>query len=378
MKIEKVIIKSTDEFLKLKEIKILPDLFFVFGNDQLIQQEEFGSILRTHYPKSLIFGCSSSGEISGIEVLENSIVLTAVQFSSTQLRLESVELELYKNSYECGKALCKKFPSKNLKHLMILSDGIHINGSHLIEGIQNKLSEKIGITGGLAGDDTKFTKTFVFDKNGKTKSNCVSALGFYGDSLRVGYGTNGGWSDFGLERKVTRSKDNILYELDHQPALLLYKQFLGERAAELPLSGMLFPLSLRINNSDKTIVRTVHGINEEDQSLIFGGNIPENARVKLMKANVDLLVSGAKLSAIACNKMIPKEESELTILISCVGRKLVLKQLVEEEVEIVANEMGNKTCITGFYSNGEISPFEDGGNCFLHNQTMTITTFSEK
>ncbi|PKQ61821.1 hypothetical protein BZG02_14435 [Labilibaculum filiforme] len=378
MKVEKVIISSSAEYSKLKDIRLQPDLLFIFGLGELISDKEFRIAIRNSFSDCLIFGCSSSGEISGLEVFKNSISITAVQFSSTKLRIESVDLNDYKTNIECGEKLCEKFPAKDLKHLMVLSDGIHINGCHLIEGIQNKLSKKVAVTGGLAGDGTRFSETFVFTKEGEAKNNCVSALGFYGDAISVGYGTNGGWENFGIERHVTKSKDNVLYELDQQPALLLYKQFLGERAKELPLSGMSFPLSCRIGDSKNAVVRTVHGINEADQSLLFGGNIPEGSYVKLMKANVDSLILGAELSAKACTDMIPTGESELAILISCVGRKLVLKQLVEEEVEVVADVIGNQAIIGGFYSYGEISPFTKDSKYYLHNQTMTITTFSEK
>lgn len=378
MEIQKVIIRSKDEFSKINKITLTPDLLFVFGVGELLVEKEFNSVIKNSFPGSLVFGCSSSGEISGLEVFENSISITAIKFSSTKLILESVDLTKYKNSTACGEGLCEKFPVKDLKHLMVLSDGININGSHLIEGIQKVLPKEVAITGGLAGDGVRFSKTLVFNKDGEAKSNCVCGLGFYGDSLTVGYGTNGGWENFGIERMVTKSKDNVLYELDNQPALVLYKQFLGERAKDLPVSGMSFPLSCRVGDSQNAFVRTVHGINEEDQSLSFGGNIPEGAIVKLMKANVDRLILGAELSAKASTDMINKGESELAILISCVGRKLVLKQLVEEEVEVVANVIGDQANITGFYSYGEISPFEEYGACFLHNQTMTITTFSEK
>lgn len=378
MDIEKVIINSKEEFSKIYEIRFTPDLLFIFGNGELLIDEDFNFAIKNTFPDSLFFGCSSSGEISGLEVFDNSVSITAVKFSSTKLRLESVDLTKYKNSAECGEELCKKFPTKGLKHLMVLSDGIQVNGSHLIEGIQKVVPKEVAITGGLAGDGVRFLKSFVFNKEGEAKSNCVCALGFYGDSLSVGYGTNGGWEKFGIERLVTKSKDNILYELDNQPALLLYKQFLGERAKDLPVSGMSFPLSCRVGDSDNAVVRTVHGINEEDQSLSFGGNIPEGAIVKLMKANVDRLITGAESSAKASTDMISKGESELAILISCVGRKLVLKQLVEEEVEAVGEMIGDQACIAGFYSYGEISPFGEDGECFLHNQTMTITTFSEK
>lgn len=378
MKVEKINIISIDEFSKIKMIRLKPDLLFVFGDVDLLGKKEFKSAIHDHFPDALIFGCSSSGEISGLEVFENSISITAVKFSTTELRLESVDIEKYKNSLECGEELCKKFPAKDLKHLMVLSDGIAINGTHLIEGIQKILPKSVAITGGLAGDGVRFSKTLVFNKEGDPKSNCVCALGFYGDSLSVGYGTNGGWENFGIERLVTKSKDNVLYELDNQPALILYKQFLGERAKNLPVSGMSFPLSCRVDDSKRAFVRTVHGIDEANQSLLFGGNIPEGSYVKLMKANVDCLLSGAELSAKASTDMIPKGDSELAILISCVGRKLVLRQLVEEEVGVVADVIGEQACISGFYSFGEISPFGEDSSCFLHNQTMTITIFSEK
>ncbi|WP_320018560.1 FIST N-terminal domain-containing protein [Labilibaculum manganireducens] len=378
MEIEKLIISSRNEFSKIKEIRFKPDLLFIFGDGELMCEKEFKSTIKNSFPDAMIFGCSSSGEISGLEVFEKSISIAAVKFSSTKLRIESVDLTKYKNDIECGEKLCEKFPQKGLKHLMVLSDGITINGCNLLEGIQNKLSKKVAVTGGLAGDGTRFSETLVFDKEGVAKSNCVCALGFYGDSISIGYGTNGGWENFGIERLVTKSKGNILYELDHQPALLLYKQFLGERAKDLPVSGMSFPLSCRVGDSQNAVIRTVHGINEKDQSLIFGGNIPDGGYVKLMKANVDRLISGAELSAKASTDMIPKGESEFAVLISCVGRKLVLKQLVEEEVEVVADVIGKQAVLTGFYSYGEISPFKEDGPGFLHNQTMTITTFSEK
>ncbi|WP_321322472.1 FIST N-terminal domain-containing protein [Labilibaculum sp.] len=378
MEIEKVIISSKGEFSKIEEIRLAADLLFIFGDGDLMCEKEFKLAIRNSFPDAKIFGCSSSGEISGLEVFENSISVAAVKFSSTTIRIESVDLAKYKNNIECGEKLCEKFPQKDLKHLIVLSDGINVNGCNLIEGIQNKLSKKVAVTGGLAGDGIRFSKTLVFDEKGEVKSNCVCALGFYGDSISVGYGTNGGWENFGIERLVTKSKNNILYELDHQPALLLYKQFLGERAKDLPVSGMSFPLSCRVGDSQNAVVRTVHGINEKDQSLIFGGNIPDGVYVKLMKANVDRLIAGAELSAKASTDMIPKGESEFAILISCVGRKLVLKQLVEEEVEVVADVIGKQAILTGFYSYGEISPFKEDSPSFLHNQTMTITTFSEK
>ena len=197
----------------------------------------------------------------------------------------------------------------------------------------------------------------------------------------MGYGSLGGWDSFGPDRRVTRSAKNVLYELDDQSALELYKKYLGEHAEGLPSTGLLFPLSLRDTDSDTDsehrVVRTILSINEEDQSMTFAGNVPEGSYVRLMKANFERLIDGANDAAVDSYQKIGSISPEFALLISCVGRKLVLKERIEEEVESVRDVLGEKTTLAGFYSYGEISPVLPSSKCELHNQTMTITTMSE-
>jgi hypothetical protein len=101
-------------------------------------------------------------------------------------------------------------------------------------------------------------------------------------------------------------------------------------------------------------------------------------RARLMRANFERLVDGAAGAAKRSLEGVGTEATELAILISCVGRKLVLKQRVEDEVEAVRDALGASALMTGFYSYGEISPFTPLARCELHNQTMTITTISER
>ena len=378
MKIERLVLKSETDFSKLKSLEITPHLFLIFGEGANLCNPHFIDVLDECYPNAIRFGCSSSGEISQIEVFDHTIIVTAVEFEKSKVICESLLLNGVNRSEIVGEELMKKIPKHNLKHLMVLSDGININGVELIAGIQKFLPEGVAVTGGLAGDGDRFQNTYVFNSEGKPVKNCISILGFYGDTLTFGYGSKGGWDSFGMERMVTKSRKNILYELDGQPALEVYKHYLGHKAKDLPASALLFPLCLRERADQEPVVRTILGVNEKEQSLTFAGNIPEGSYVKLMKANADRLIDGAELSALASSEMLPKGEAELAILISCVGRKLVLKQLVEEEVEAVADIIGLETWITGFYSYGEISPFKKDMPTLLHNQTMTITTISEK
>ncbi|MBE9562318.1 MAG: FIST C-terminal domain-containing protein, partial [Proteobacteria bacterium] len=256
-----------------------------------------------------------------------------------------------------------------------LSDGHLINGSDLVKGLSEILPKNVSITGGLAGDGAKFEKTLV-SLNTIPEAGNIALVGFYGDRLTVGYGSMGGWDSFGPERIITRSEGNVLYELDNQSALKLYKEYLGEQAEGLPSTGLLFPLSIWAEENEEPLVRTILSVDEENQSMTFAGDVPTGFHARLMKANFDRLVAGASTAA----EKIADSNPDLAILISCVGRKLVLAQRIEEEVEGVRDILGEDTVLTGFYSYGEISPFTAAPEamCKLHNQTMTITTFSEK
>ncbi len=260
-------------------------------------------------------------------------------------------------------------------YAFLLSDGLHVNGSEIVKGINSKLSQDVPCTGGLAGDAANFEKTLV-GLNSAPKENQIVAVGFYGDNLEVGYGSVGGWDNFGAERLVTRSEGNVLYELDGESALDLYKMYLGDKASELPGSGLLFPLGMKFDEDSDTIVRTVLAVDDEANSMTFAGDIPEGSYVRLMKADFDKLIEGANLAAEHTTQK-GGDGDKLAVLISCVGRKLILGPRVDEEVEAVQDVLGEAATVTGFYSYGEISPVVESSRCELHNQTMTITTFAE-
>ena len=359
---------------ELKSINIDANIFLLFVSPEFNDKQELLDSLHKQYPKATFLGCSTAGEISDVTVKDYSVSLTAIQLEKVTYQKASVMIKNMDASFDAGQILATELYNDDLKHVLILSDGLNVNGADLVSGLKSKLPN-ISITGGLAADGSNFNETFVINDNTMVDKTIIG-LGFYGDDLKVGYSSKGGWDIFGIERLVTQSNKNVLYELDGMPALEIYKSFLGEEAKNLPSSGLMFPLSMRDKENSIPVVRTILAVNEEDQSLTFAGNIEEGSYVRLMKANIDRLINGAEDSAISANKKI-HETSELAILISCVGRRLVLKQMVEEEVEVVREVIGDKPCITGFYSYGEIAPFGEFSPCELHNQTMTITTLSE-
>lgn len=353
------------------------NLVFVFGDRfQLANPKRYEEI-RYFYPNSHILVASTSGEILGQNVLDGSIAVTAVHLEHTPFEIRTVNIAEIENSQVAGKKLALSLKHEGLKHVFILSDGQLVNGSELVKGLNENLPKGVVTTGALAGDGSRFEKTLV-GYNAPPDSGNIVGVGLYGERLKVGYGSIGGWDSFGPERIVTKSQGNVLYELDGKSALQLYKRYLGEKAEGLPGTALLFPLSIRLEEEDNSLVRTILSIDEEAQSMTFAGDIPKGAKVRLMKANFDKLIDGAYNAASTSVTSFEDIRPELAILISCVGRKLVLGPRIDEEVESVAEAIGNPTCITGFYSYGEIAPFAGLLNCELHNQTMTVTLFSEK
>jgi hypothetical protein len=353
-------------------------VLFVFGSNRILKKKEVIDQLRNSYPEAHICGCSTAGEIRDVYVSDDALVATAVGFEQTQVEIARVNLsEVARNGFQAGAMLAKSLDKSDLVHVFVLSDGLGINGSDLAKGLQQNLADNVSITGGLAGDGPNFQETMVISNGREPASDTIVALGFYGKRLRVGYGSDGGWDPFGPERLITRSKGNVLFEFDGHSALELYKKYLGEHARGLPATGLLFPLCIKTNSGETELVRTILSINEKEQSMTFAGDIPQGTYARLMKANFDRLIDGAVNAARLSHTSTGPDSPDLAILISCVGRKLVLKQRVEEEVEGVRDTLGAKTTIAGFYSYGEICPPKPGGKCELHNQTMTITTFSE-
>lgn len=353
-----------------------PQLVLIFGSISKLEEPGFLDFALARYPAAELVGCSTAGEIAGASVSEFGAVMTAIHFDSTTVRVASMRVDNVRASRETGKKLGESLPLPGLVHVLALSEGLNVNGSELVAGITEGLPAGVGLTGGLAGDDGAFQRTVVF--RGKSiEPDSVAVIGFYGESIKVGYGSMGGFDGFGPDRIITRSDGKVLYELDGKPALELYKTYLGEHASQLPGSAMHFPLSIRLSEGKTPVVRTVLGVDEKAGSITFAGDVPEGAIARLMRANFNRLIEGAAGAAMKSGEMLANSSPDFALLITCVGRKIVLKQRTEEEIESVRGVLGSSTVFTGFYSYGEIAPFGAMTGCELHNQTMSITTFVE-
>lgn len=349
-------------------------LVMVFGDTDTFKQCGHYERLKEIYPHAHIVGASSSGNIQGAEVSTHPLIASVVRFDSTRIETARIGFEIGDDVEALSESLISQLPKEGLRHIFILSDGLLINGSELVRGV-NKAAWGVTVSGGMAGDGRRFAETYII-ADAPASQRCVCAVGFYGENLRISSGCFAGWSEFGTDRTITRSVGNVVYEIDGEPALDLYQKYLGDYAADLPNSGLRFPLSIKAKMGDPEVIRTLLAIDEEARSITFAGDVPAGYHARLMKPDVDALIEGAEFAAKEIDQ--PLEGPGLGLVVSCVGRKIIMNQLVDEELEAVQGVLGESVHLCGFYSYGEIAPFaSDLSTCQLHNQTMTLTVLYE-
>ncbi len=355
------------------------DLVLYFGSRQVLAGDRWFDDLRRLFPDAHLLGCSSGSQISGVEVLHDGIAAVAMTFDNTPLRVEAVSISHPGQSLAAGQELGRRLAAQDLAGVVVLSDGLAVNGSELTKGIASQIGASIPVSGGLAADGASFKQTLV-GLDDVPRSGRVAAIGFYGTAVSLATGSAGGWAEFGPRRQITGSKGNVLHSLDGEPALNLYERYLGEEEVRaLPSSALLFPLKV-FNPAypEHSLVRTILAVDRDKRSMTFAGDVPQGWVAQLMRGTIDRLALGAAEAARQVHIKQPRATKDtLVLMISCIGRQLLMGQRVIDEVDAVARELGTDAMRLGFYSYGEICPHEVSGIGEMQNQTMTITAISE-
>lgn len=354
------------------------DLVLFFGTRETLGSGARYDELSRMFPAAHLLSCSTGGQIRNDDIIDDEIAAVAMSFDNTPLKLACAPAADPTHSFACGEQIGKALAADDLAGIFVLSDGLNVNGSELVRGIVSVVGQQVPLTGGMAGDGAKFETTLV-GGDCAPRSHNVAAVGFYGTAVRIGHGSAGGWDEFGPRRRVTRSSGNVLYELDGEPALDLYVRYLGEEAKGLPGTALLFPLRIQDpRNPGNSLVRTILSVDHDARSMTFAGDIPQDWTTQLMRGNFDRLAAGAAEAARQASVGNDATDNGVAILVSCIGRRLLMGQRTIEEVEAAGAEFGPRMPRFGFYSYGEISPHGSAGVCQLHNQTMTVTTITEQ
>ena len=377
MKVIQAYKKKNRDWHYLAEKTLLTNpLVLVFANRLMLEDKSILDDIRQEFPYNDIVFASTAGEIFNVEVLENTVTVIAIEFEKSTFVVKADNIFNHnKNTRELGVALAAQMPAEGLKHLFVLSEGSFVSGTSLIKGLESGLDESVALTGALCGDDLRYEKTLASYKEDPKEGEIV-LIGFYGETLEITFASYGGWLAFGPERVITKSEGSTLYEIDGQSSLELYKKYLGDKAGDFARSALLYPLNVIAPGKTHAVVRAVVATDMENKAMIFADEVPQDSQVQLIMISPDRISQGAfTASTLAMQDRVTKPQ--LALVISCIGRKVVMNQRVEEEIELVREVLGEDTAISGFYSYGEIAPFHDTRSSELHNQTMTLTLISE-
>ncbi len=349
---------------------------FLFGAASLIGKSEAFERCRRMYPEAHLLGCSTAGEILGTNISRDTVAITAVSFAKTRVAVSRVDVPDSGGSFEAGAKLVRSLDPSGLKHIFVISEVLQVDASQVMNGINSAVPAGVTVSGGFSADGDRQQISHIWCNGGPAQSS-VAAVGFYGEHLRVGTAVTGLWGQFGPLRQITKSQGSVLYELDGRSALSLYKEYLGELASGLPASGLLFPISLSVRDTGHSVLRGLLSVDEATQSMRFAGDVPEGAQVRMMMGSIERLIDDTYEASRQSTAGLGDAPPELAFIVSCNGRRVVLSQRVEEELEAVGEVLGEKATLAGFYSCGEIAPIAPGETAELHNEALAITTFAE-
>lgn len=377
MKVWQHVIKAgTNDISGVPDEASASTLVLVFGPTDRLSNSNLLPQIAKSFPKAKIVGCSTSSPITRDGSFDNFITVTAILFESSTLRVQHSTIDDKNNSLSVGTAIGKALQAEDLRHIIVLSNGLKVNGSDLLRGIQQIIGNAIAISGGLASDGPRLQKTLIINGE-QAEENGVVGIGLYGKNLRVSTALGCGWVPFGNHRTITRSEGNVVYEIDGTRALDVYSNYLGDEAKKLPSSGLIYPLAICTGHEEEVyLIRSIQAIDRDQGSVTFAGNVPQGCTVRLMHAQYHQLADGARQSVqqVAATNPSPT----LAILISSFGRKVLMGRSGDLEIETAAEGFANMPVFTGFYSYGEIGRFGKSAASELLNQTIGITAISEQ
>lgn len=358
-------------------------LLLAFGPTMAPGAEWFAEVAAT-WPAARIVYVTSGGQMAGRDVVDEPVVVTGLAFESAQVNIACGSgLGTEETCEAMGVRLGRELAADTaLRHVLVFADGLRVNGAALTRGFAAALPADVMLSGGLASDGLRFERTGV-GLDGPPREGTVVAIGLSGEALVVGTGSVGGWEPFGPERLVTRGDGTTVFELDNEPALDVYRRYLGPLAAELPASALLFPLGIIAPDGGPPLVRTLLAIDETARSLRFAGEVPCGGRVRLMRATNEHLIDAAQQAASAAHAAFADVPAVAVLCVSCIGRRVVLRSRIGEELDEVAAAVPHAV-LAGFYSNGEIAPpthgvtLADRSAALFHNQTLTLTVLGER
>ena len=331
-------------------------------------------------------GCTAAGVIVGNVVYEESVGVMVIGGEgihvTAPIKIEHIGSDMRATGKAFGQKL-KEGGMEDLRLALIFSDALSGNGTELVRGVFEIMGGQFALTGGAAGDDMDFKKTYQYWNNAVFTDTAVG-IGI-GGNINFATAANHGWRAIGIAHKATKTNGTTLIELDGKPAFSVYQDYFGDHANDikkaLSLTAVTYPLGMK-TDSDQIMIRVPLAV-KDDGSIVCGAEVLEGSEIRLMIGTREDAISAAEETI---RKVINKVSGEKRVLFisDCVARKILFGTHKEEELTMLKNIVGENTKIFGFYSYGQIAPLDnpprDVNTCDpgFYEQSISLASFGER
>ncbi len=356
----------------LSELGSVPEQVLLFVSSRLDPTEVLAGFTSRLPANVQIAGCSSFAEINSEEGLDQSVTAMGITgLSCTTLKVDS----MMPDSRQAGRSIGAQAKELEASLLITFPDGMQGNTAEYIRGIQDILGAEFPIVGGVAAEHLAFQRTNEF-YNREVLTGGAVAVAIRG-AVTLGTSARSGFQPVGGLRTITKVEgQHLILELDGQPALRIYKDFLGDTPANPQMVGIQFPLLLvfdvagsHMTSDDRVhVVRVVRSLDEEKGGLLLGGEVAVGMQVHLTRTVKDDLLRGAVEAVEEACKKVPRPD--VAFIFGCAGRKLLLGPHYQQEMAGAFARLGREVPKVGFYTYGELSPVHNV--TIYHDETFTI------
>ena len=365
------------------------DLAIVFSSVDLSFSSLLNTIRTVLDEKVPIIGCSGAAVISNRGIFKHGVVIALLNLSQnvyfSTAYVKDIKAKTPLNAgRELGEKLLYGFKETHRVLSIIFSDGLIDKGSDLIDGLKETLGKSFPLVGASASDNLRFLKTYIYFNKELINDSAAGIL--WGGKLNFGLGIKHGWKPLGKPRTVTKSKGDIVYEIDNNPAAKIYEEYfardISELQKELRRISILYPIGIYVPGEEEYLLRNMLSI-EKNGSLRFQGNVNEGSQIRLMIGTKESCLAATKLAAEEAKKGLGESTVEFkktginnfVLVFDSISRYILLKRGANKELEIIKKVVGENTPIIGLYTYSEQAPLmaiNYQGQAYFHNQTISV------
>ena len=336
-----------------------------------------------------IIGCSGAAVISNQGIFTHGLVVMFLNFPEgvyfNTACVKDIKTKMPLNAgRELGEKLLYAFHDAPRVLSLIFLDGLMQEGSNFIYGLQERLGKSFPLVGASASDNMRFFKTYQYFNQELLSDSAIGIL--WGGKLNFGLGIKHGWKPLGKPRTVTKSYGNIVYEIDGEPAVKIYEEYLARDISalqkELKRISILYPVGIYLTGEDEYLLRNIISI-ESNGALHFQGNVDQGSTIRLMIGTKESCLAATREALAEARKGLSgsnidfRKRKGFALVFDSVSRYNMLRRSAVKELEIIKEGLDNDTPIIGLYTYGEQAPLKAvsyQGRAYFHNQTITILT----